>query len=516
KPEVGDNLIRYKAQLAGWQNRVAQAQNEVAYWERVRDYQTPVEEATAVDVVVEASDNKNGPTEAEPKDRSIERGRTHSQTATSSEDLNQTGTVRLSHNAVAQNDLLAKLRHNYYTAKKKLETFAKDGYRLKSKAKDVANLVRRLASSMGLKQESQNSNSFYNDFAIETVNGKFRLSDHPANGELMSRGNFGQRISVYIYGSKGQHKTDGTMPWKEFVFYPDTMSGEGIAEIEKAEGKTINTASQDEITKSIALMLEDMLEGRKAQDRSGKAEVKDYNQQPVTTNDVPIQFSIRRENPPKKTGLGYKVFVLKNGKLYPPMVANPNGEETPVGVWLNADAAPVAGQSKTGRNQVKAGGKGTQSGSGKLSYRPGWHLGEIPYALQFNRINPETGEKELFPNNFVWAEVEYADDVDCQQEAMANGFNANGKFQHSLAGLPRIPENGSYRYRTNPNPETDPWIITGAMKVNRVLTLTEVDGIVRAAGREPQQRQKGAITDEAVKNLNKKLNLDLRPVGNPT
>lgn len=217
-----------------------------------------------------------------------------------------------------------------------------------------------------------------------------------------------------------------------------------------------------------------------------------------------IRFKIREEEPPKKTGIGYKVFVLKNGKLYPPMVANPEGADTPVGVWLDADAAPVAGQSKTGRNQVKAGGKGTQGGSGKLAYRPGWHLGEIPYALQFNRMD-ENGNKELFPANFVWAEVEYADDVDYQDEAMSYGMNANGKFQHSLAGLPRVPQNGSYRYRTNPNPETDPWIITGAMRVNRLLTPSEVDYIVKSAGREPQRRQAGAVTDEQINKLNQQL-----------
>ena len=197
--------------------------------------------------------------------------------------------------------------------------------------------------------------------------------------------------------------------------------------------------------------------------------------------------------------------MLKDGKLYPPMVANPNGEATPVGVWLDADAAPVAGVTKTGRQQVKAGGKGTQGGSGKLAYRPGWHLGEIPYALQFNRMNPETGQRELFPANFVWAEVEYANDVDYQEEAMSYGMNASGKFQHSLAGLPRLPENGSYRYRTNPDPNTDPWVITGAMKVNRILKPSEVDAMVEAAGREPQQRQAGAITDEQVEALNAKV-----------
>lgn len=226
-----------------------------------------------------------------------------------------------------------------------------------------------------------------------------------------------------------------------------------------------------------------------------------------STENDDIRFRIRTSNPPKKTGIGYKVFVLKNDKLYPPMVANPNGTDTPVGVWLDADSAPIAGQSKTGRKQVKAGGKGTQGGGGKLAYRPGWHLGEIPYALQFNRID-ENGNKELFPYNFVWAEVEYANDVDYQDEAMSYGINANGNFQHSLAGLPRIPENGSYRYRTNPNPNTDPWIISGAIKINRLLTPTEVDKIVKSAGREPQRRQKGFITDKYIDFLNAKFSND--------
>ncbi len=212
------------------------------------------------------------------------------------------------------------------------------------------------------------------------------------------------------------------------------------------------------------------------------------------------RFSIRKDPPPKKTGIGYKVFFQKNGKLYPPMVANPNGADTPVGVWLDADAAPIVEQSKTGRNKVRAGGKGTQGGSGTLAYRPGWHLGKIPYALQFNRgekvdntlgIRNQKGELikvgRYFPADFVWAEVEYAADKDYQDEAMKHGINPSGKFQHSLAGLPHLPKDGSYEYRTNANPATDPWIITGSMKVNRILTKQEVDAIVITAGRQPQE-----------------------------
>ena len=218
-----------------------------------------------------------------------------------------------------------------------------------------------------------------------------------------------------------------------------------------------------------------------------------------------VSFSLRQKPEPKKKGIGYKVFVLKDGKLYPPMVANPNGVATPVGVWLDADAAPIAGESKTGRPQVKQGGKGTQGGSGKLAYRPGWHLGVVPYAIQFNRKDAE-GNKTLFPKNFVFAEVEYAADVDYQEEARQEGINPSGKYQHSLAGLKHLPTDGYYMYRTNPNPETDPWVITGAMKVNRILTRAEQAELVKNAGREPQQIQEGDIvTDDVVNSINQEI-----------
>lgn len=218
-----------------------------------------------------------------------------------------------------------------------------------------------------------------------------------------------------------------------------------------------------------------------------------------------VSFSLRQKPEPKKKGIGYKVFVLKDGKLYPPMVANPDGAATPVGVWLDADAAPIAGESKTGRPQVKQGGKGTQGGSGKLAYRPGWHLGVVPYAIQFNRKDAE-GNKTLFPKNFVFAEVEYAADVDYQEEARQEGINPSGKYQHSLAGLKHLPTDGYYMYRTNPNPETDHWVITGAMKVNRILTRAEQAELVKNAGREPQQIQEGDIvTDDVVNSINQEI-----------
>ena len=218
----------------------------------------------------------------------------------------------------------------------------------------------------------------------------------------------------------------------------------------------------------------------------------------VELSDATTRYSIREKDPPKKTGIAYKVFLAKDGQLFPPMVANPGGEGTPVGVWLDADAAPLGEPSKTGRLQVQAGGKGTNVGKTSLAYRPGWHLGDIPLAKQFAKLNPETGVKELFPSNFVWAECEYAMDVDYQDEAMSYGYTDNGKFRHSYAGLPKLPTDGYYRYRTNPNPDTVPWIITGAMRVNRILTDAETDAICRENGVEPMKRQGGEIDFEKL------------------
>jgi hypothetical protein len=264
----------------------------------------------------------------------------------------------------------------------------------------------------------------------------------------------------------------------------------------------IESLSKDiETLQSIADAFESALEGASRNVNAAADMTSTEIAEATEFSDVNVKYSLRDEPDPEKTITGYKVFVVfdsKPGELYPPMVANPGGAPTPVGVWLNADEGVKAPDSKTGRKQVKAGGKGTQGGSGSLAYRPGWHLGELPIAQQFARTNPETGRKELFPANFVWAECLVAADVDYQEEAMSYGYNKNGKFQHSLAGLPRLPREadgtaGYYRYRTNPNPDTPEWIITGAMKVNRILTDAETDAILRESGIEPMKRQGGPI-----------------------
>lgn len=236
-----------------------------------------------------------------------------------------------------------------------------------------------------------------------------------------------------------------------------------------------------------------------------------------------------------KTGKAYKVFRIKNGKLYPPMVANAGGADTPVGVWLDAEEGEFAGLSKTGRPQVKS------TGSGSLSYRPGWHMSDTPIAKQFDRsfgweyvdasqdeavksiktmntfiksyaktanigniyyiedegkcVQVVNDNAPYFPYDFVWAECDYIMDVDYQEESDEQGYMRtkpdgttyrSDKYQHSLAGLPKLPDRGYYKYRTNPNPDTVPWIISGQMRVTRLLDDFDVEKITNGSAPERQ------------------------------
>lgn len=215
----------------------------------------------------------------------------------------------------------------------------------------------------------------------------------------------------------------------------------------------------------------------------------------------------------------FKLFYVKDGKLYPPMVSNKGGKPTPIGVWLKAEAIMPCDKEEVDRNcsnvpehlrryHILAGGKGTSCSKKLLSYRPGWHLCEIPYALQFNRgpfVDNPMGLKgkngttikvrKYFPANFVWAEVEYRGTKDYSKESDERMFyNRNGKKMknpnHAYGGLNHLPDNGFYRYRTNANPATDEWIITDEIKVLRILSKEETDELVIKAGRTPQTIEK--------------------------
>lgn len=229
----------------------------------------------------------------------------------------------------------------------------------------------------------------------------------------------------------------------------------------------------------------------------------------IELSDVNTRYSLREKPAPKNTIIAYKAFYARDGKLYPPMVSNNTNEEdkqavskassktmkgleTPVGVWLDADVGGIAVDEygvpvrtkTTGRLQVK-----NDKGGGTLAFRPGWHLGEWPDASQFNVKDPVTGElKSVMPNDLVFAECEIAADVDYQLQAFEYGISEKGAFNRTQAGLPMVPTDGFYKYRTNADPNTAPWYITGAMRVTRILSDEERRMICAEFGVTPQER----------------------------
>ena len=170
-------------------------------------------------------------------------------------------------------------------------------------------------------------------------------------------------------------------------------------------------------------------------------------------------------------GIGYKLFRYRNGKLYPLYVLA--DKETPVGKWIKAECGEMTENGKV------------KSKLGNLAYRAGWHLNDgVPYVSHIYSMHD--GKKYL-KDGVVWAEVEYVDTVNYHEEARRNGINKNGKFVARDAYIKHIPDNGYYRYKTNPN-MTGEWIISGAIKVNRIMDDEEVYQMCEMAGYKPLKR----------------------------
>ena len=224
-----------------------------------------------------------------------------------------------------------------------------------------------------------------------------------------------------------------------------------------------------------------------------------------------IRFSLRQEPAPKVTKKGYAVFIykkLKNGgyKLVPKMLSNDPG--APAQTWLNADTGYMKRdengeplQNTNGRASVSV--NGSQAGgnkSNKLAWRPGKHLAMYPNASQFK--SPDG----TIPKDVIFFEVEYAADPDLHKQYQRNawelGMNDNGQYRNNQGGLPYIPKDSYYLYRTTSISEgATPMIITGAYKINRALTDAEAKELNQNAGGMWCPRKGGDLTEEKLKDM---------------
>lgn len=169
----------------------------------------------------------------------------------------------------------------------------------------------------------------------------------------------------------------------------------------------------------------------------------------------------------------YKLFRTKPGEpetLYP-LFVNAN-KPVPMNEWVRAEVGPL---STTGKVKSKL---------GELAYRPGWHAGDLPVATHIGeKSRPGLRAPDVRPPNQVWAEVDMPADVDWQ--AIANQralLNKQGEIIARTAHITNeIPFGGHYRYKTSPNMQGN-WLISGDMRVNRVLSDDEVRAINEAFG----------------------------------
>lgn len=153
----------------------------------------------------------------------------------------------------------------------------------------------------------------------------------------------------------------------------------------------------------------------------------------------------------------YKLCRLKHGKLYPLYVEST--KEIEIGKWLQAVCGPLVDET-----HVKASGC-----SGKLSLRPGWHTTTVPWT-DWIGAKQSDGTLARRPDS-VWCECEIRG-----KELIVTERN----------GLRTVP-NGYYRFKTN-SKQKDPWLISGEIKVHRILNDDEVDKLCRDAGFEPQKK----------------------------
>lgn len=192
---------------------------------------------------------------------------------------------------------------------------------------------------------------------------------------------------------------------------------------------------------------------------------------------------------PDSSVTAYKLFRTdprRPGELFP-LFVNAN-DAVPTGEWVDATAGALTTDGKV------------QSKLGPLAYRPGWHAGEFPIATHIGgKSDNALKAPDYRPANQVWAEIEMPADYDWQRVALeAAQRNKRGEIIPRTAHITdQVPYGGFYRYKTNPNMTGD-WLISGGMKVNRVLPDDEVRAINEAAGVADLPRLPGAAPDFSI------------------
>ena len=153
----------------------------------------------------------------------------------------------------------------------------------------------------------------------------------------------------------------------------------------------------------------------------------------------------------------YKLFRIKNGKLYP-LYVNAK-EETPVGEWIKSKPG-----ERIDDTHVKASGAG-----GSLRLRSGWHSTDVPFT---DWIGERQEDGTL---------AQRKDTVWCECEIRGNEIESKTRNGYEI-----IPDDSYYFFRTN-SKQINPWVISDWIKIVKILSNEEVAEICRSKGIEPQR-----------------------------
>lgn len=215
------------------------------------------------------------------------------------------------------------------------------------------------------------------------------------------------------------------------------------------------------------------------------------------------------------------------GKLYPLFVKGQDDSGSidgiEVGKWYRCGQGELLGCfDENGNPIIDENGDikiGVKSSLGKLSFRPGWHLGSAPVTRHIgvgsskepvldkdgNPIFTKTGKQKFdygagYSQN-VWALVEFSAQADVTSEQLEEHSGKDHKKEFKSKGIRDFRDNDKYKnsyyhFKTNTNADdSEDWIISDAIKVIKVLNDEEVNDIAKKHGLKAQYRWKADGTD---------------------
>ena len=325
--------------------------------------------------------------------------------------------------------------------------------------------------------------------------------------------------------------------------FRNAMQGAGFRTVEDI----IESAAKGEMEQQVA----DVSVESRADARKKELETTDPEENWGTVNqELSSRGSMRPVKPPVKTQKFYKVLRTKDNDVYSLFVdsdqsmgkiSNPENNEF---FGANPDVFKFAPEIIPGSN--KKGAQGTPNTKGELyvptglgkgkrqgdsvpvpegmrdelfkkgflqtrnqktvsvvKFRPGIHAARFPEADHI--------KDQFTRDDYRWFEVDVADDtsVELENKARENAkVKKDGTINQRTKYLEEIPEGGFYTYTTNANADTNnEWIITGAMKIGRMLEQEEIDQIRKDNGLKPSPKSDLGRGSIRIKKIQKELNL---------